>query len=43
MKRGVAGMALFLSFVLPLGAQDAFTPLIYSLSGNFWLFGARFP
>ena len=30
MKRGVAVLALFLSFVLPLSAQDAFTPLIYA-------------
>ena len=30
MKRGVAVLVLFLSFVLPLSAQDAFTPLIYA-------------
>jgi hypothetical protein len=30
MKRGMAALALFLSFALLLGAQDAFTPLIYA-------------
>ena len=30
MKRAAALVALFLSFVLPSGAQDAFSPLIYA-------------